>query len=170
MIGGKFAPLTIMDNEDTDLDSMITCFNTAVTKTASAILGKHRRKKKKPGSLQKFLICATKERELRKKRFEPEGSEKYKKVNIIIKSCMEKAKENWIRKQCSGTEDDLRKNNSKRAYQLMRLDHCERSKSYYCPGSYRKMPHRGTRDTEPMDIILLSKLYNHKASGDPSWY
>ena len=27
MICGKFAPLTIMDNEDIDLDSMITTFN-----------------------------------------------------------------------------------------------------------------------------------------------
>ena len=56
MIGGKFAPTTIIDNKDTDLDSMITTFNTAVTETASEILGKHRQKKK----LQKFLICATK--------------------------------------------------------------------------------------------------------------
>ena len=46
MIGRKFAPLTIMDNEDTDLDSMITTFNTAVIETASEILGKHRQKKK----------------------------------------------------------------------------------------------------------------------------
>ena len=41
MIGGKFAPLTIMNNEDTDMDSMITTFNTAVTEAASKILGKH---------------------------------------------------------------------------------------------------------------------------------
>ena len=46
MIGGKFAPLTIMNNEDTDMDSMITTFNTAVTETAGEILGKHRQKKK----------------------------------------------------------------------------------------------------------------------------
>ena len=46
MIGGKFAPLTIMDNEDTDLDSIITTFNTAVIETASKIFGKHRQKKK----------------------------------------------------------------------------------------------------------------------------
>ena len=31
MIGGKFAPLTIINNKDTDLDSMISTFNTAVT-------------------------------------------------------------------------------------------------------------------------------------------
>ena len=59
MKGGKFAPLTIMINEVTDMDSMITTFNTAVTKTASKILDKHR-KAKSPGSLQTFLISATK--------------------------------------------------------------------------------------------------------------
>ena len=47
MIGGRFAPLTIMSNEDTDIDSMITIFNTAVTETASEIHGKHRQSKKK---------------------------------------------------------------------------------------------------------------------------
>ena len=45
MIGGKFAPPTIMNNKDKDLDSMITTFSTAVTKTASELLGKHRLKK-----------------------------------------------------------------------------------------------------------------------------
>ena len=45
MIGGRFAPLTIMSNEDTDIDSMINTFNTAVTETATEILGKHCQKK-----------------------------------------------------------------------------------------------------------------------------
>ena len=46
MIGGRFAPLSIMSNVNTDIDSVITTFNTAVTETASEILGKHRQKKK----------------------------------------------------------------------------------------------------------------------------
>ena len=46
MTGGRFAPHTIMSNEDTDIDSMITTFNTAVTETASEILGRHHQKKK----------------------------------------------------------------------------------------------------------------------------
>ena len=33
---------------------------------------------------------------------------------------MKKAKENWKREQCSEIEESLRKNNSKRAYQLMK--------------------------------------------------
>ena len=57
MIGGKFAPLTIMNSEDTDMDSMVTTFNTAVTETANEILGKHRQRKKTLGHFRK--ICAT---------------------------------------------------------------------------------------------------------------
>ena len=55
---------------------------------------------------------------MRKKRFEPEGSEKYKEVKNNIKRCMKKAKENWIGEQCSKIEENLR-TNSKRAYQLV---------------------------------------------------
>ena len=40
-------------------------------------------------------------------------------MNNKIKRCMKKAKENWIGEQCSETEENLRKNNSKRAYQLV---------------------------------------------------
>ena len=54
-----------------------------------------------------------------KERFEPAGSEKYKEVNNNIKRCKKKAKENWIGEQCSEIDENLRKNNSKRAYQLV---------------------------------------------------
>ena len=73
---------------------MITAFNTAVTEKASEILGKHHQMKK-PWITAEIELC-DKKRELRKKRFEPEGSEKYKEVTKNIKRCMKKAKENWI--------------------------------------------------------------------------
>ena len=76
---------------------MITTFNTAVTGTASEILGKHRQKKK-PWITAEILDLCDKSRELRKKRFEPEGAAKYKEVNNNIKRSMKKAKENWIGK------------------------------------------------------------------------
>ena len=71
-----------MYNEDIDTDSMITSFNTSVTETASEVLGKHRQKKKggKKGVTAEILDLCDKRRELRKKRFEPIGSEKCKKV------------------------------------------------------------------------------------------
>ena len=43
-IGGKFAPLIGLSDED--MDTMITTYNTAVTDAASEILGKERRRKK----------------------------------------------------------------------------------------------------------------------------
>ena len=46
MIVRKFAPLTIMNNADTEMDSMVTTFNKAVTGTTSDILDKHPQKKK----------------------------------------------------------------------------------------------------------------------------
>ena len=45
MIGKKFAPLNIMYNEDADMDSMVTTFNTAVAETASEFPGKYQKKK-----------------------------------------------------------------------------------------------------------------------------
>ena len=98
---------------------MITIFNTAVTETASDILDKQRQKKK-PWVTAEILDLCDKRGELRKKRCEPEGSEKYKEVNNSIKRCMQKAKENWIGEQCTEIEEILRKNNSKRAYQLVK--------------------------------------------------
>ena len=46
MIGWKFALLFILYNKDTDMDSIIATFNTAVTETASEILAKHCQKTK----------------------------------------------------------------------------------------------------------------------------
>ena len=75
---------------------------------------------KKTWITAEILDLCDKRRELRKKRFEPEGSEKYKEGNNSIKRCMRKAKENWIGKQCSEIEENLRKDNSKRAYHLLK--------------------------------------------------
>ena len=57
MIGGRFAPLTVMSNEDTDIDSMITTFNTAMTERASEILGKHRQKKNTSITAEILDLC-----------------------------------------------------------------------------------------------------------------
>ena len=42
----KFAPLTGLSDEDMDMDTMITIYNTAVTDAASEILVKEHRRKK----------------------------------------------------------------------------------------------------------------------------
>ena len=67
-----------------------------------------------------ILDLCDRRRKLKRKRFEREGSEKYREVNNNIKRCVKKAKENWIGEHCSEIEENLRKNNSKRAYQLVK--------------------------------------------------
>ena len=50
---------------------------------------------------------------------------------------------------------NLRKNNSKRVYQLVKDVTTVKRESDYCPISFREMPHRRATDTEPMDRLLL---------------
>ena len=101
------------------------------------------------------------------KRFEPEGSEKYREVNNNIKRCMKKAKENWIGEQCSEIEENLRKNNYKRAYQLVKdLTTVKQGETTTVQDRSRKCL------TEEREILnrwkeYYTELYNHKANGDP---
>ena len=61
---------------------------------------------------------------------------------------MKKAKENWIGEECSETEENLRKNNSKRVYQLMKdLTTVKQGKA-----------------TTSSKIVLLSKIVQKNAS------
>ena len=53
-IGGKFAPLIGLSDEDMDMDTMIPTYTTAVTDAASEILGKERSGKSQ-GSPKMFL-------------------------------------------------------------------------------------------------------------------
>ena len=118
MIGGKFAPLTIVNNENANLDSTITTYNSTVTETLSEILCKHCQKKK-PWVTADMLDLCDKRRELIKKTFAPEGYN-YREVNNNVKRRTKRANENWIGEQCSETEENLRKNDSKRAYHLVK--------------------------------------------------
>ena len=76
-LGGRFAPLATLVHvhvdEDTDLDSMVTHFNKAVTDTAAELLGKQHRKRK-PWVIPEILDLCDQRRDLKKKRGEPEGA------------------------------------------------------------------------------------------------
>ena len=68
----------------------------------------------------------------------------------------EKGKENWIGEQCSETEENLRKKNSKRAYQLVKdLTTVKQGEVTTVQDRSEKMPHRTATETEPVDRILL---------------
>ena len=81
---------------------------------------------------------------------------------------MKTAKENCIQEWCSKIEENLRKHNSKRAYQLVKdLTTVKQGKativqdrSGRCLTEERAILNRWTE--------YCSELYNHKANGDPS--
>ena len=119
MIGGKFAPLIILDDKYTDVNLLTNTFYKIVTDTAHEILGKHRRTKK-PWVTTDILDLCDKRRELKRRKCDPEGAAKYREVNKKIKQDMRRAKDNWIAEQCCEIEDSLSKNNSKKAYQIVK--------------------------------------------------
>ena len=101
------------------MDTMITIYNTAVTDAASEILGKERRRKK-PWVTKDVLDLCDERRDLKKKRYEAEGAKEYREANRRVQKAVKKAKEDWIGAQCEEIETCLNKNNSKRAYQLVK--------------------------------------------------
>ena len=69
---------------------------------------------------------------------------------------MKKAKENWIGEQCSENEENLRKNNSKRSYQLVTdLTTVKQGKAT-------------TVQDLSGNCLTEERVYNYKANGDPS--
>ena len=118
-IGSRFAPLATLVDEDAGLDSMVTHFNKAVTDTAAELLGKQRRKRK-PWVTPEILDLSDQRRDLRKKRGETEGAKDYREIKRKIRTEMKMAKETWIHGQCQEVEAYFRKNNSKKAHQLVK--------------------------------------------------
>ena len=72
-IGGKFAPLTGLNDDDMDIDTMITNYNTEVTDAAIEVLGKERRREQ-PWVTKDVLDLCDEKRDLKKKRYETEGA------------------------------------------------------------------------------------------------
>ena len=165
-IGGKFAPLTLLDTDDVDMDDLINKFNVAVTETANKTLGKYRHHKQ-PWVTSKILHLCNKRRELKKDKFTREGAKQYKAVNQQIKKGMVKARETWIEERCQEIDDSLGKNNNKKAYHLVKdLTSSKQGRTTTIQDK------NGKRLTEDRDILnrwteYCSELYNDKVKGDP---
>ena len=165
MIGGKFATLTTLCDDDRDIDTIANTLNTAVTDTANEILGKHHTVKK-PWVTNDVLDLCDKRRELKKKKSDTEGAKEYRAINQEDKKAMKKAKENWINEQCQSIEENLKKKNSKKAYQLVK--DLTSTKKVQTSTIQNK---DGKSLTEDQDILkrwteYCSELYNHTATGD----
>ena len=111
-------------------------------------------------------LC-NKRSELKKGKFTTEGAKEYKAVNQQIKKGRVKAGETWIEERCQEIDDNLGKNNSEKAYQL--VTDLTSSKQGRTTTIQDK---NGKRLTEDKDILnrwteYCSELCSHKANGDP---
>ena len=146
------------------MDTMITIYNTAVTDAACEILGKERCRKKPWVTTDVLDLCD--ERRDFKKRYEAEGAKEYRGANRRVQKAVKKAKEDWIGAQCEEIETCLNKNNSQRAYQLVKdltLEKQGRSltiqdKSGKCLAEEKENLSRWTE--------YCSELYNYESCGD----
>ena len=142
---------------------MITTYNTAVTDAASEILGQECRRKK-PWVTKDVLDLCDERRDL-KKRYEA-GAKEYREANRRIQKAAKKAKEDWIGDQCDEIETCPNKNNSKRAYQLVKdLTSEKQGRSSTIQGKSGKCL------TEEKEILgrwteYCSELYNYESCGD----
>ena len=105
-LGGRFAPLATLVDEDADLDSMVTHFNKAVNDTAAELLGKQCRKRK-PWVTPEILDLCHQRQDLKKKRGKPEGAKDYREIKRKIRTEMKMAKETWIQGQCQEVEVEV---------------------------------------------------------------
>ena len=91
----------------------------------------------------------------------------YRAANQEIKKGTKKAKMIWIEEQCQDIEDRMKKNNSKKTYQLVK--DLTSSKQGQTTSIRNK---DGKYLTEEQDILerwskYCSELYNYRATGDP---
>ena len=101
-----------------------------------------------------------------KKRYEAEGAKEYREAYKRIQKAVKKAKEDWIGAQCEEIGTCLIKNNSKRAYQLVKDLTSEKQgrsstiqdRSGKCLNEEKEILSRWTE--------YCSELYNHETCGD----
>ena len=122
--------------------------------------------KKKTWVTKDVLDLCDKRRYLKKKRYEAEGAKEYREANRRIRRAAKKAKEDWIGDQCEEIETCLNKNNSKRAYQLVKdLTSEKQGRSSTIQDKSRKCL------TEEKEILsrwteYCSELYTYESCGD----
>ena len=105
---------------------------------------------------------------MKKKRYEAEGAKEYREATKGIQRAVKKAKEDWIGAQYEEIETCLNKNNSKRAYQLVKDLTSEKQ------GRSLTIQNRsGKFLTEEQEILnrwteYCSELHNLESCGDMS--
>ena len=161
LIGGKFAPFLVLQNQDTEIDALINCFNTAVTETANNILGKHR-PAKTPWITDNTLKLCDKRRELKQKKNTTEGAKRYREANQQVKKKgWEKQRKHGLRNNAKVSKKTCRKTTARKPTRLWK-NWQTRNKGELLPSrTKQEMSHRRTRYSKEVDRVLFWIVYTH---------
>ena len=130
-VGGKFVALLSLDD---GAETLITKFSAVLTETANQILGEEGargggggggeagepRRKTQSWDTDEILDLCDHRRDLKKAKNTTKGAEAYREISEKIRKDMRVSKQDWIQKQCTEIEVNLSKNNSKRAFRVMK--------------------------------------------------
>jgi len=165
-IGGRFNALLA---EDCDVQELTDGFTKTMREVSVSILGVKKTKKKKWMTDEVLQLC---DRRRQKKAHRHENSdalEEYREACRVVKAAVKRAKAEWIEQTCKEIEQDLKYNNTKKAYEAVRKLTSKGSVSH-------------TSTIEAKDGKLLTKanevaerwaeycneLYNHNINPDVS--
>ena len=159
--------LLLLDEDAEDAESLTTKFNSVVSEAAQEVLGKQCRKIKR-WITDDILVLCDRRRELKKVKNSVWGAEEYRETSKKIRREMKKAKQKWIEEQCCEIEESHNRNNSKKAYQLVK----ELTKPK-TPKVSTIQNKEGICLTDQESILkrwteYCAELFNHQAQGDPS--
>ena len=119
-VNNRFAILKLLD-EDRQPDELFKKFKEAVLTMACEVLGKASKKTKKPWISDNTLRLMDKRRALKVLRnSSEEGEERYREAHRAIQREARRDNARLLEKQCASVEEGLKRNNSRKAYQLIK--------------------------------------------------
>ena len=164
MLKNKFAPLIVSEEED--VEKLASEFTKVMNETAEEVLGKQRQIKK-PWITNEILEQCDKRRKLKGDRFKNETKlDEYRKANRNTRKAIRSAKNQWVEEQVNELEKNMEKNNSRKAYDIIKKLTKERQSRINVIENKA-----GEILTNPDDVRnrwkeYCEELYNHKAITD----
>ena len=105
-----------MDN----VENITEGFTKAINETAQEVLGQRRAKKQQWISNETVEMCDKRRKAKQRKENSEEEMEEYKKINREVRKALLNDKEEWIVRECAKIDNELKSNNSKAAFELVK--------------------------------------------------
>ena len=121
-VNNRFKALELLDR-DRSPNELFKEFKEAVLTTARDVLGKVTKKNRKPRVSENTIRLIDGGRALKALRNSSEEvEEKYRAAQRAIQREVRRDKARWLEEQCASVEEGLKRNNSRKAYQLIETE------------------------------------------------